>query len=75
MWKFEKLRIYAPRFVRFSTSTTLVFDVLSHLHIKLPVLLFSPLVLPACVRFFLRRGMYSSLDFKEEIQPDHGKRI
>ena len=29
--KFEKLRIYAPQFVRFSASTTLVFNVLSHL--------------------------------------------
>ena len=58
MWKFEKLRIYAPRFVRFSASTTLVFDVLSHLHIKLPVLLFSPLVLLACVRFFLLQILF-----------------
>ena len=30
--KFEKFRIYAPRFVRFSVSTTLVFNVLSPLH-------------------------------------------
>ena len=33
MWKFENLRIYAARFVRFSASTTLVFTVLSHLSI------------------------------------------
>src|SRR5699024_11659567 len=32
-WKFENLRIYAARFVRFSASTTLVFNVLSHLPI------------------------------------------
>ena len=31
MWKFENLRIFAARFVRFSASTTLVFNVLSHL--------------------------------------------
>ena len=29
--KFEKFRIYAPRSVRFSVSTTLVFYALSHL--------------------------------------------
>ena len=32
MWKFENLRIFAARFVRFFASTTLVFNVLSHLH-------------------------------------------
>ena len=31
--KFEKLRIYAARFVHFSASTTLVFTVLSHLQL------------------------------------------
>jgi len=42
MWKFENLRIFAARFVRFSASTTLVFYVLSHLLLLFTISEFRP---------------------------------